>query len=333
MASEVHTLGKTYGQMTLAQNHATLAPDTAPACADPYVAATMAGASAAGDAGIDLDYSELDEAILRGRSTTLPNIFAVPNPLYRYSAVANPEASAAPGTISPASTFSMLSRHGSISAANNNNSTHTNRTASPLGLSLNAIPIHQTTSLDNQLTSPLEPTSYTAAGRLDMLGGGMLGKANSVISGSVSSTGSLGGIGSVPARRFSEYSADHPSSLALASYSMGSSVFSGSGGSGNAHAEGINSSGVSHDSQSISAGIHSASLQSGPQANASRGGTGAYPKPAVAGRYGGFGLQLPTMREEDALGELSPSQSSGTLMRNASFPNVASPAAAAPRSL
>ncbi|KAJ1798745.1 hypothetical protein LPJ59_002302, partial [Coemansia sp. RSA 2399] len=33
-----------------------------------------------GGIAADVDYSELDEAILRGRSTTLPDIFTVPNP-------------------------------------------------------------------------------------------------------------------------------------------------------------------------------------------------------------------------------------------------------------
>ncbi|KAJ2412814.1 hypothetical protein GGI10_003460, partial [Coemansia sp. RSA 2530] len=79
-----------------------------------------------------VDYTTLDEAILRGRSTTLPNIFAVPNPLYRFSAgsaSAGMDSSALPGPISPVSqsTFSMLSRHGSMSIASGN------RAASPLG--------------------------------------------------------------------------------------------------------------------------------------------------------------------------------------------------------
>ncbi|KAJ1759722.1 hypothetical protein LPJ58_002115 [Coemansia sp. RSA 1591] len=336
MASDIHALGTKYSKMGLVQNHATLASNMADAGA-------YAGSSGrpmhGGASGADVDYSELDEAILRGRSTTLPNIFAVPNPLYRFSTAAatNAETGVSPGTISPASSsFGMLSRHGSISVANSNRA-NSNRTVSPLGLSLNSIPIHQTTSLDNQLTSPLEPSH--AATRLDILGsGGLLGKPTAALSGSVSSTSSLAGIGNTHAgavRRFSEFSADHASSLALSSYTMGSSVFSGSGGASialaNSAGDGINYNGASHDTSSAAAafapqstgGIHGALLQSASQPNARSGS--AYAKPGS--RFGGFGNQLPTMREDDGAGELVSSPSAaGGLMRNASFPNVGSPA-------
>ncbi|KAJ2352020.1 hypothetical protein GGF43_003864, partial [Coemansia sp. RSA 2618] len=347
MASDVHALGSKYSKMGLAPNHATLAADMADSSSGPHAGGPDRPMYTAAP-GSEVDYSALDEAILRGRSTTMPNIFAAPNSLYRFSAATSAETGAAPGTISPAptSTFGMLSRHGSISVANSNRA-NSNRTVSPLGLSLNAIPIHQTTSLDNQLSSPLEAASHTS-GRLDILGaGGLLGKPATAMSGSVSSTSSLAGIGNAPAasaRRFSEYSADHASSLALASYSMGSSVFSASGGASNALAnslgDGPNSSGASHDpastapafaSQSTAGGIHNASLQPASQAGTRSNGS-AFPK--AGARYGGFGAQLPTMREEDAAGELVSSPlAAGGLMRNASFPNVASPAAAAPPSL
>ncbi|KAJ2676145.1 hypothetical protein IWW42_000814 [Coemansia sp. RSA 1085] len=356
MALEVGALGKRYGKMTLAQNHATLT-DTAGVSSNPYPAtashtthattANAPGAGTAADAHTDTDYSELDEAILRGRSTTLPNIFAVPNPLYRFTAAANVESGTSPGTASPVSTstFSMLSRHGSISLGNSN------RTVSPLGLSLNAIPIHQTNSLDNQLLSSHDSHGHASSGRLDMLGaGGLVNKPNPAMSGSVSSTSSLAGIGNAPAgsvRRFSEYSAEHASSLALASYSMGPSVFSGSGGASNAHAnsaaESINTSGASHDSggggpalapqSSAAAAIHGISLQPASQMGGRISVGGAYQKPGA--RYGGFGHQLPTMREEDVAGDFaaSPSSPRSALMRNASFPNVSSPASMPPRSL
>ncbi|KAJ2452964.1 hypothetical protein EV183_002549 [Coemansia sp. RSA 2336] len=357
-APEVGALGKRYGKMSLAQNHATFT-DTAGASIDPYPAAAghtahattanAPGTGAAADTHTDTDYSELDEAILRGRSTTLPNIFAVPNPLYRFTAAANVESGTSPGTASPVSTstFSMLSRHGSISLGNSN------RTVSPLGLSLNAIPIHQTNSLDNQLLSSHDSHGQHASScRLDMLGaGGLMNKPNPAMSGSVSSTSSLAGIGNAPAgsvRRFSEYSAEHASSLALASYSMGPSVFSGSGGASNAHAnsaaESINTSGASHDSggggpalapqsSAAAAAIHGIALQPASQISGRISVGGAYQKPSA--RYGGFGHQLPTMREEDVAGDFaaSPSSPRSALMRNASLPNVGSPASMPPRSL
>ncbi|KAJ2782695.1 hypothetical protein H4R18_002121 [Coemansia javaensis] len=158
---------------------------------------------APGDEPRDVDYSELDEAILRGRSTTLPNIFTAPGSLFRLSAGPGPDAGP-PMPISPASTatLDMLSRHGSISVAS-----HPGRTVSPLGLSLSAIPVYQTASLDNPLASP--------PGRLDALSraGG-----TAAMSASVSSTGSLSGPGGAPVRRLSEYA--EPPPLPLGSYSM-----------------------------------------------------------------------------------------------------------------
>ncbi|KAJ2842324.1 hypothetical protein IWW36_005949, partial [Coemansia brasiliensis] len=131
---------------------------------------------------------------------------------------------------------------------------------------------------------------------------------------------------------------------------MGPSVFSGSGGASNAHAnsaaENINSSGVSHDSggggpalapqSSTAAAIHGISLQPASQMGGRISAGGVYQKPSAPGaRYGGFGHQLPTMREEEATGEFaaSPSSPRSALMRNASFPNVGSPAFVPPRPL
>ncbi|KAJ2713664.1 hypothetical protein H4R19_002131 [Coemansia spiralis] len=243
--------------------------------------------AAANPPGDDVDYSELDEAILRVRSTTLPNIFAMPNPRYRFSTIpaADAAAAAAPIPVSPASTstLSMMSRHGSVSVANSN------RTVSPLGLSLSAIPIHQTASLDNHLSSPREASSHTSShtSRLDMLAGaGFLGKSGTAaMSGSVSSTGSLAGIGSsvtAPIRRFSEYVAEHPASPLSLTLLPACPAAPDGGMRGAALAgDSINTSGASR------AGVHQAASTAGP---------------AVA-RCAGFGPHLPTMREEDASGD------------------------------
>ncbi|KAJ2161672.1 hypothetical protein GGF46_001265 [Coemansia sp. RSA 552] len=315
-AGDIQALDKKYGRMSLSQGRSPATPGTATTLTgsghsgyggvDMYGGSRIAGragddASLAGDADGDMDYSEVDEAILRGRSTTLPNIFAVPNPLQRFSTVTSSD-TAAPISPASSSTFGMLSRHGSVSVNNSN------RTVSPLGLSLGAIPIHQTASLDNQLTSPLESGGHTA-GRLDAL---LSAKTSSVLSGSVSSTSSLAGMGNgsvAGVRRLPEYSSDQPSSLALASYTMGPPN-SGEGAAG---------MGAAHDPAN-------ASLQSTAAARATGmlgGGRGdVYAK---AGRHGPFGQQLPTMREENLAGELvaSPSPPNSLLLRNASFPSVA----------
>ncbi|KAJ2767014.1 hypothetical protein IWQ57_004126, partial [Coemansia nantahalensis] len=262
----------------------------------------LAMANLPSDDGPDVDYSELDEAILRGRSTTLPNILAAPNPLYRFSSVAPGDAApAAPIPASPASTstLSMLSRHGSISVANSN------RTVSPLGLSLTAIPIHQTASLDNHLASPREASG--AAGRLDMLAGaGFLGKpGTAALSCSFSSTGSLAGNAAAPIRRLSEYAIDHPGSpLSLASLPVGPAApaasDSGLRGGGALVGDSINTSGASH---AASAAAH-----------ATRVGAVLQAANAVAPvtRCASFGPHLPTMREEDSGGDgASPSGAPG----------------------
>ncbi|KAJ2768790.1 hypothetical protein IWQ56_002805, partial [Coemansia nantahalensis] len=262
----------------------------------------LAMANLPSDDGPDVDYSELDEAILRGRSTTLPNIFAAPNPLYRFSSVAPGDATpAAPIPASPASTstLSMLSRHGSISVANSN------RTVSPLGLSLTAIPIHQTASLDNHLASPREASG--TAGRLDMLAGaGFLGKpGTAALSCSFSSTDSLAGNAAAPIRRLSEYAIDHPGSpLSLASLPVGPAApaasDSGLRGGGALVGDSINTSGASH---AASAAAH-----------ATRVGAVLQAANAVAPvtRCASFGPHLPTMREEDSGGDgASPSGAPG----------------------
>ncbi|KAJ2855428.1 hypothetical protein J3B02_002172 [Coemansia erecta] len=259
------------------------------------------------------DYSELDEAILRGRSTTLPNIFTAPNSLYRYTSFGSTEKPAPAGPVSPASTsnYSMLSRHGSISVTNSNS----NRTVSPLGLSLNANPIHQTASLDNHLASPLEPSNAaTTQGRLDLLSGAP----------------------GMPVRRFSEFNVDASSSLSLASYSMGplftggathSSVASDSSSSafGNAGRSTHASSG-----QSASTATSSASSSNTMSANAPIH-TALAQSNGPSSRYGSFGYQLPTMREEDASANHAspPALTDSVLMQTMSFSGAS---AAAPAS-
>ncbi|KAJ1990889.1 hypothetical protein GGI25_003352 [Coemansia spiralis] len=241
-AADIRELGKKYNAMSLSHKPSTAAYSSAE---EGGVNATNGSIDNSGGTGAsnadDVDYSELDEAILRGRSTTLPNIFTVPNPIYRFSTVASIDSSGSPGPISPVSNsgFGMLSRHGSISVSNSN------RTVSPLGLSLNANPIHQTASLDNPLTSSLDPihtSSNTTASRYEMAIGstsGILGKANPSISGSVSSTSTLAGAGggtstAIPIRRFSEFSTDpHHAAMNLASYSMSSMLGSGGCSSNN----------------------------------------------------------------------------------------------------
>ncbi|KAJ1820537.1 hypothetical protein LPJ75_000921 [Coemansia sp. RSA 2598] len=307
-AKDIHQLGKDYSALSLGQ-HATSQSESADATAgangavgkNPKAGASnnvnvdaSAGAGAGANAGAsigavaDPDYSELDEAILRGRSTTLPNIFTAPNSLYRYTAFGGAEKSAPAGPVSPASTsnYSMLSRHGSISVTNSNS----NRTVSPLGLSLNANPIHQTASLDNHLASPLEqPSAAAAQSRLDL----------------------LSGASGMPVRRFSEFNVDAGSSLSLASYSMGP-LFAG----GMAH------SSVANDSSSAAFGsvgrpTQASSVQPASTAAPSASGASAM----AANRYGSFGYQLPTMREEDAPASHAspPALADSVLMQTMSF--------------
>ncbi|ORX67108.1 hypothetical protein DL89DRAFT_52240 [Linderina pennispora] len=52
-------------------------------------------------AGGTLEYAMIDEAILRGRSTTLPNIFAAPNPLRRISTMTSLDSAGINGPVSP----------------------------------------------------------------------------------------------------------------------------------------------------------------------------------------------------------------------------------------
>ncbi|KAJ2610964.1 hypothetical protein H4S08_003386 [Coemansia sp. RSA 1365] len=289
--------------------------------------------------GADVDYSELDEAILRGRSTTLPNIFAMRNSLNRFSTADGDEAAmSASATPVSTSAFGMFPRHGSLSIANKSH-----RTVSPLGLSLSAIPIHQTTSLDRQIT-----TQRDLGNRFDMFGAPVgLGKPSAGLSGSSSSNSNLinaGNASVAPVRRFSEHMLTDPSmpSLGLTPYSMGSGAFP-SGGTGVSHSnsagEGSIVSGVTHEA-SVSA------INPGHNASATRVSTGGilsstrvdgslYQKTSAAARYGVFGSNLPTMREEDASAELlAPSLPSSTLlMRNSSFPSASSPTAAMPQPL
>ncbi|KAJ2252598.1 hypothetical protein GGI13_003190 [Coemansia sp. RSA 455] len=263
-----------------------------------YMRSAAAHAQAQAHAA-DVDYTELDEAILRGRSTTLPNIFSVPNPPYRLSAVASSsgmDSSALAGPISPVSnsTFSMLSRHGSMSMANSI------RTVSPLGLPLNANPIHQSASLDNHFPSTFDLMH------------------------------------SAPIKRFSEFSAEPNSSLALASYSMAAHFPSGGDTT-----DGTNTSGASHGVTGgrpafvattntsnvsslpvapINAGSGSISAMDGSLSNARCEGS-VYHQPAASTRYGSFGYHLPTMREEESpSAPLSPPTfADSVLMRNMSF--------------
>ncbi|KAJ2060251.1 hypothetical protein GGI17_003881 [Coemansia sp. S146] len=310
--ADVGSLSNKYNAMRLDQPQLHRpAPPSAPTqttCPDDggqrdYMRSAAAQAQAQAQAhASDVDYTELDEAILRGRSTTLPNIFAVPNPPYRFSAVAasaGMDSSALAGPISPVSnsTFSMLSRHGSMSIANSN------RTVSPLGLPLYANPIHQSASLDNHLTSALDLMHHA------------------------------------PIRRFSEFSGEPNSCLALASYSMAPHFSSGGDTT-----DGINSSGASHGAtgrpafvpSSISATTAtttgnasslpmaqvngSKSTMNGSMTNARCEGS-AYHQPAAPTRYGSFNYHLPTMREEESpSAPLSPPTfADSVLMRNMGF--------------
>ncbi|KAJ2808682.1 hypothetical protein H4R20_000714 [Coemansia guatemalensis] len=328
MVSDMHDLDKKYSRMAVAHG----------------LQAQHIGLAESNDArpdasSVDVDYSELDEAILRGRSTTLPNIFAMQNPLYRFSTANGAEVPAPTGSVSPMSTsgFGMLPRNGSLSVANNNN-----RAVSPLGLSLSAIPIHQTTSLDRQLTTPRDQGD-----RFDMFGAPIgLGKASAGLSGSFSSTSSLvsaNNASAAPVRRFSEHMAIDPQmpSLGLTSYSMGPGAFPSGGNTSSGHTdyagEGVISSGVTHDVASAGAVIsgHSAPstrASAGGMFSTTRGADGSlYQKTSATARYGGFGTNLPTMREEDASAELlAPSLPPSTfLMRNSSLPSATSPPVAA----
>ncbi|KAJ2590330.1 hypothetical protein H4R99_007142, partial [Coemansia sp. RSA 1722] len=302
LAKDIHQLGKDYNALSLSQ-HATSQSEPADA---PVNTSNSVGGNSSANAGIgittDPDYSELDEAILRGRSTTLPNIFAAPNSLYRYSTLGGSENPAPAGPVSPASTsnYSMLSRHGSISVANSNS----NRTVSPLGLSLNANPIHQTASLDNHLASPLEPTNNASTqSRPDLLGG---------------SSG-------MPVRRFSEFNADAGSSLSLASYSMGP-LFAG----GAAHSSAASESSSATAFGNAGRPPHPTSGQQASTAVQSTSSNSALPTNGPSNRYGSFGYQLPTMREEDASAShvSPPALADSVLMRTMSF----SGASAAPAS-
>ncbi|KAJ1724773.1 hypothetical protein LPJ53_000980 [Coemansia erecta] len=279
ISKDIHDLGISYGSLSLAQSQSQHPHGE---YAGNGTAAAAAAAAASNNGGADMDYTELDEAILRGRSTTLPNIFAAPNPHYRYPNMPGSDLTGPAGPISPASTsnFSMLSRHGSMSVTNSGS----NRTISPLGLSLNANPIHQTSSLDNHFTSHLE--SNNVQSRLDL----------------------LSGTPGVPVRRFSEFNTESNPSLALASYSMGP-LF----GAGNAHS--FSSSSSTAFGEGNPAG-NAQSQSSVPQTNGSNV------------RYGSFGYQLPTMREEDGPGATShPALADSVLMRTMSFshaPGIAS---------
>ncbi|KAJ2546004.1 hypothetical protein EV175_005758, partial [Coemansia sp. RSA 1933] len=302
-------------------------------------AAAAAAAASAASSGYripaDVDYSELDEAILRGRSTTLPNIFAVPNPAYRFSTVAGIDTSGSPAPISPvsSSTLGMLSRHGSISISNSN------RTVSPLSVTINSNQIHRTASLDNN--NPHH------------------------ISGSVSSTSTLAGIGStsaMPLRMLSEYpvetSQQHPA-LGLASYTMapggnnpGSGDASVNGSGGMSHGSvgratlappstpGITGNASSSPSSSQSAAAHAASSASPSAANGQvsneqqqqPGDANAYP-PGMHARYAQLGHHLPTMREEDPSATLEPAATTlgdSALLRNMSMPSFGNSSMAAP---
>ncbi|KAJ1838103.1 hypothetical protein LPJ73_007180, partial [Coemansia sp. RSA 2703] len=113
ISKDIHDLGISYGSLSLAQTQS-----QSQHLHGEYTGSsttTSAAAAASKNGGADMDYTELDEAILRGRSTTLPNIFAAPNPSYRYANMSGADLSGHAGPISPASTsnFSMLSRHGS----------------------------------------------------------------------------------------------------------------------------------------------------------------------------------------------------------------------------
>ncbi|KAJ2026492.1 hypothetical protein IWW57_003019 [Coemansia sp. S610] len=228
-----------------------------------------------------VDYTTLDEAILRGRSTTLPNIFAVPNPLYRFSAgsaSAGMDSSALPGPISPVSqsTFSMLSRHGSMSIASGN------RAASPLGLPLSANPIHQSASLDNRFTATRDPTHPPAGSNP---------------------------VPHAPLRRFSEIPAEANSCLALASYSMAPHFASGCDAT----------DGASHGAAGRPAFVPLAI--SAPTTGNSIVSSLPAPQASACTRYGSFSYHLPTMREEESpSAPLSPPAfADSVLMRNMGF--------------
>ncbi|KAJ2490868.1 hypothetical protein IWW37_002752 [Coemansia sp. RSA 2050] len=233
----------------------------------------------------DFDYTELDEAILRGRSTTLPDIFAVSNPLYRFSAgstSAGMDPSTLSGLISPVSnsTFSMLSRHGSVSIANSN------RTVSPLGLPLSANPIHQSASLDNRFTSTRDLARPPAGSNP---------------------------VPHAPIRRFSEIPAEANSCLALASYAMAPHFASGSSDA----ADATNSSGASHGAAGRPTFVPS--VISAP-ATSNSGMVSSLPvsQANACTRFGSFSYHLPTMREEESPSAplSSPTFADSVLMRN-----------------
>ncbi|KAJ1838195.1 hypothetical protein LPJ73_007149, partial [Coemansia sp. RSA 2703] len=118
ISKDIHDLGISYGSLSLAQTQSQTQSQHLHgeyAGSSITTSAAAAAAAASKNGGADMDYTELDEAILRGRSTTLPNIFAAPNPNYRYANMSGADLSGHAGPISPASTsnFSMLSRHGS----------------------------------------------------------------------------------------------------------------------------------------------------------------------------------------------------------------------------
>ncbi|KAJ2078842.1 hypothetical protein H4R24_004201 [Coemansia sp. RSA 988] len=294
-----------------------------------------------GTTGVDVDYTELDEAILRGRSTTLPNIFAVQNPLHRFSAADGTEAPVSAGSVSPLSAtgFGVLSRNGSLSVASSNN-----RAVSPLGLSMSAIPIHQTTSLDRQLQIPRDQGD-----RFDMFGAPLgLCKASAGLSGSVSSTSSMVSVNNssaASARRFSENMMidTQVSSLGLTSYSMGTGALPSGDNTSSGHADytgqGFVGSGMAYDASSGDVvpdhSTPATRASTSGMFNSTRVDGSIYQKTTAAARYGVFGSNLPTMREEDASAEfLAPSMPPSTLlMRNSSFPSVMSPAAAMPQPL
>ncbi|KAJ2487227.1 hypothetical protein EV174_000634 [Coemansia sp. RSA 2320] len=313
LAADMHSLSSKYGGMRL--NHYNLPSASEQHGQHGHLRASAVAAAAADNANADadVDYTELDEAILRGRSTTLPNIFAVTNPLYRFSTIPAMDSSASPGPISPVSnsTFSMLSRHGSMSITNSN------RTVSPLGLPLHANPIHQSASLDNHRAPSLEPG-------LQLNGSSAMSHA--------------------PVRRFSEYSAEPSSYLSLSSYSMAphfDPYCDAVALQPNAVTAAINSSGASHVGaaraafapSSISSATNTAASASAATRQIAQPDS-LEPKPTIGGsslngrvdnsayvpvttsRHGMFAYHLPTMSEEAP--QSPPTFAESVLMRNMS---------------
>ncbi|KAJ1891162.1 hypothetical protein LPJ66_007071 [Kickxella alabastrina] len=183
---DIYNLAKDYGGLSMAQSYKLLD--------DPADRDDLSRNSHG-----DVDCTELDEAILRVRSTTVSNIFDMSNPMYHFSAVTNVDSSCAHGPISPTSisSYSMLSRNGSMSmlvANTNGNGSSNHATSSPLSLPLIANPIHQTTSLDNYFGIPMDRQRQR-----DPIGGAL----------------------GMPARRFSEYTLEAGPSLAFASHPLG----------------------------------------------------------------------------------------------------------------